>query len=147
MTSTLALLLLNPALSAATMHPRPAPRTCEVSVSSAEPGAPPRVFSAAEVIDLTLTTAFGRRLDGIHWLELRLYTPQGFHYQTLGLPFDAGVRESHGRRPRRASASATLPVAGTSIMTEALYGRWRVVPFLDGSAEPCGPERLFEIGP
>ena len=39
--------------------------------------------------------------------------------------------------------SVTLPVAGTAIMSNSLYGRWTVEPFLDGAS--CGITRSFVL--
>jgi hypothetical protein len=72
-------------------------------------------------------------------LRLRVYAPSGFLYQVLAVPVAAG------RGHRR--IEARLPVAGTSIMASGLYGRWRVVPQVDDSSEPCGPGRPFVIQP
>lgn len=41
--------------------------------------------------------------------------------------------------------SARLPVAGTSIMTSSLYGKWRIVPHIDGSLKACGAPTVFSI--
>ena len=41
--------------------------------------------------------------------------------------------------------STRLPVAGTSIMTSSLYGKWKVVPHLDGSLKACGAGAAFSI--
>lgn len=98
------------------------------------------VFSASRVYDLHFRTILGGTPDGPHLLELRLYTPNGHLYQVLSVPFTG----RHGAR-REPSASATLPVAGTAIMTSSLYGRWRVEPHLDGSPVPCGRSRGFVI--
>lgn len=53
--------------------------------------------------------------------------------------------ESRGTgRNRRAEVSATLPVAGTSIVWSSLYGRWTAEAFLDGSMSSCAaPTRFF----
>jgi hypothetical protein len=53
------------------------------------------------------------------------------------------TRTASGRRAY--SLSARLPVAGTSIMTSSLYGKWKVVPHLDGSLTPCGRGAVFTI--
>jgi len=96
-------------------------------------------FSATRILELR----FGTRLAGQprrdHTLRLRLYAPSGFLYQVLAVPVAAG------RGHRR--IEARLPVAGTSIMASGLYGRWRVVPQLDDSSEPCGAGRSFVIRP
>ena len=43
--------------------------------------------------------------------------------------------------------TARLPVAGTQITQRGLYGRWSVVPYLDGAEGPCGPAGSFTLGP
>lgn len=97
-------------------------------------------FSASRVYDLHFRAILGRTPEGPHQLELRLYTPSGHLYQALSVPFQ-------GRQgaPRKPSLSATLPVAGTAIMTSSLYGRWKVEPHLDGSPAPCGRSSRFVI--
>jgi hypothetical protein len=47
------------------------------------------------------------------------------------------------RGARRYEVSAKLPVAGTMIMTNSLYGRWTVEPYLDGGVRPCGQAQSF----
>jgi hypothetical protein len=41
--------------------------------------------------------------------------------------------------------SARLPVAGTAIALSSIYGRWKVVPHLDGDEAPCGKVTSFSI--
>jgi hypothetical protein len=41
--------------------------------------------------------------------------------------------------------SARLPVAGTAITTSSLYGKWKVVPHLDGAQAACGRGTTFAI--
>jgi hypothetical protein len=41
--------------------------------------------------------------------------------------------------------TARLPVAGTSIMLSSLYGKWKVVPHLDGGLKACGKATTFSI--
>ena len=53
------------------------------------------------------------------------------------------ARAPSGQRGYR--VSARLPVAGTSIMTSSLYGKWKVVPHLDGSLKACGAATAFSI--
>ena len=70
-----------------------------------------------------------RRVDGY---------PQPLPEQEL-----VAVRAPTGQRAYRVSAH--LPVAGTSIMTSSLYGKWKVVPYVDGSTRACGPAAAFSI--
>lgn len=53
------------------------------------------------------------------------------------------ARTPTGQRGYR--VSARLPVAGTSIMASSLYGKWKVVPHLDGSLKACGAATVFSI--
>ena len=53
------------------------------------------------------------------------------------------ARAPSGQRGYR--VSARLPVAGTSIMTSSLYGKWKVVPHLDGNLQACGAATVFSI--
>ena len=70
-----------------------------------------------------------RRVDGY---------PQPLPEQELVL-----ARTPTGQRAYR--VSTRLPVAGTSIMASSLYGKWRVVPHLDGSLKACGAAAAFSI--
>ncbi len=136
-------------------------------ISPQQPRAQARpAFSATRILDLEFRTFLRRGLQGPHALELRVFTPKGHLYQVLTVPFTApghrpGKRQVDGypqpldeqearlvrwEGVHRHQVSATLPVAGTSIMTNSLYGQWRVEPHLDGEPDPCGPPRSFAIG-
>jgi len=97
-------------------------------------------FRATRIVDLELEARLLHHPKQDHSLQLRLYTPDGFLYQVL---------ETRAARGRAGAFryQARLPVAGTSIMTSGLYGRWRVVPHADGAREPCGPGRSFVMRP
>ena len=43
------------------------------------------------------------------------------------------------------SVDVSFPVAGSTIVTSSLYGRWKVEIFLDGAADPCGRPTFFHI--
>jgi hypothetical protein len=136
-----------------------------VVVSSPQLPAPdePRVFPAHRITELQFDAVFLRRLRGVHVLELKLYTPRGYLYQVLTVPFTGGARSAGYRHvpgnPRvfveremrvgesgTCRVSARLPVAGTWIMTSSLYGNWRVDAHLDGAVWPSG-RRRFTIQP
>ena len=70
-----------------------------------------------------------RRVDGY---------PQPLAEQEL-----VAARTPTGQRAYR--VSTRLPVAGTSIMASSLYGKWKVVPHLDGSLKACGAAAAFSI--
>jgi hypothetical protein len=122
-------------------------------------------FSATQILDLRLGTVLRRELPGSHVLALKLFTPRGHLYQTLTVPFTAAGQSNGERmvdgypRPLREQEtrpvaeqgtsgfelSATLPVGGTAIVTNSLYGEWRVEPEIDGAS--CGKPTQFQINP
>jgi hypothetical protein len=121
---------------------------CEgVHVTSPQQERRRRAFSASEARDLRITTTFPRELEGRHRLQLRVLTPQGHLYQKFSVPFDATVaREDRGPSSKR-TIGVKLPVAGTAITTNGLYGRWSVVPYLDDQTVPCAREQRFVLQP
>jgi hypothetical protein len=102
-------------------------------------------FSASSILDLKLETA----VKGQHQLEFKVYTPKGHLYQSL--PAAVAAATSVDRRQRenpKRTAAATLPVAGTTIVTNSLYGEWRVEAFLDGERDTaCARPLTFVIEP
>jgi len=119
-------------------------QTCTVRVSSREQPERKRassVFSATEIVDLRFDVTFPTLAPGEHKLELQVLTPRGHLYQSLVVPF---VRGPAGRE-RFKQVTAPLPVAGTSIMTSSLYGRWRVVPYVDSLRTSCAAPQSFTL--
>jgi hypothetical protein len=119
-----------------------APRAlCAVEVTSPlfDPPEDVRVpsFSAMQVRDLLFRA---RLRPGSPAFSVRVYTPGGHLYQTL-TPSLSGTEEGRGGL----AATAWLPVTGTAITTNALYGRWKVEPWLAGGATACGPAREFVL--
>ena len=106
-------------------------------------------FSASKVLDLELTVRLPRSIRA-ETVELNLFTPEGHLYQTLSVPVspatDAGAGESRGPGSYR-TVSATLPVAGTTIVRSSLYGTWKVEAYLDRAQTPCGPALELAIRP
>ncbi len=96
-------------------------------------------FSASKTLDLTLTMRPRNTADAPALVIFRVVTPRGHLYQEI-----PAVHRPQGDR-RRSTLSATLPVAGTAIPTNSLYGSWRIAPYLDGSSEPCAPATVFTI--
>lgn len=132
-------------------------------------------FSTLKILDLDFETRLERPVYGDHVLRFKVFTPSGFLYQDLNVPFTwpkprrghKGDRDEaqavpvasyssglpvqvlgdyEGRRGRRRDTlTARLPVAGTSITMSTLYGRWTVQAFLDDETRPCSPPRRFTI--
>lgn len=122
-------------------------------------------FSATEIEDIELQVRFPPLEDEDHLLSVRVLTPRQHLYQQIDVPFSARVsmRSTMSRRvdgyprplkvqavqeiddnaPRKGGnrrlhqVSARLPVAGTLIMQNSLYGLWTAEALLDGEAV-CG---------
>lgn len=101
-------------------------------------------FRASEILDLRFLVLLPAR-RGIEDVEVKLFTPKGHLYQALRIP----VGKSPSPRPRAFFRWATelLPVAGTTIVTSSLYGRWKAEAYLDGATTPCGRARHFTLQP
>ncbi len=146
-----------------------------VRVTASDGTLPPRnmTFSSRDTVDLVLRPRLRQDFQGDHLMELKIFTPRGFLYQVIALPFvGAAAPDARGLQaaappsrvvpgyPRplevqrlvQSSAKrgeyelqARLPLAGTSITLSSIYGTWSVQTFLDGQAEPCGPVTRFKI--
>jgi hypothetical protein len=151
-------------------HGGPKPRgECTVEITSPQSAPTGRsgtpLFRATQILDVQIHVALPRRLTGEHQVDIDVLNPNGHTYQRLTVPFVGADRKpkkrklegyphpvgeqeqkERGRHGRAAYAvSATLPVAGTSIVTSSLYGDWNAEVFLDGAVEPCGVRAPFRI--
>jgi hypothetical protein len=146
MLSTLALIVL-----AASARPAPPTGQCAaVVVSSAQAPRGRTTFSARQILDVEFTASLRKKLTGNHVLSLKVYTPKGHLYQELSVPFYAGSPD--GGTAKRASArlpklATRMPVGGTSITNASLYGKWKVVPHIDGNVRSCSAATTFSIKP
>ncbi len=154
---TLSLILASPGVPSDRKNPdvRKTTNAC-TAVQVTAPDAPPQTkrrakkklptFSASAILDLKLEAT----VKGQHQLEFKVYTPKGHLYQSLAATMSAPAAKD-GRRHRETkkdSASATLPVAGTTIVNSSLYGEWKVEAFLDGVREmACAKPVSFVIEP
>lgn len=163
---------------AASAHDTRHPRGCS-AIEVTAPGLKkqPRDgrFSTRKVLDLEFVTRLERPTYGEHVMHFKVFTPSGFLYQELDVPFvwprprrghkypqdeaqptPVSVSYPKGmpvqvlgdgapRGRRRDSVEARLPVAGTSITMSTLYGRWTVQAFLDDGTRPCSQLRSFTL--
>jgi hypothetical protein len=132
-------------------HPSLARRESPLRVSSPVQGeGKPRLeFSASEILDPEFDALLsGRRNPSHHQVEFKIYTPAGHLYQVLTSDLTPAP-STRARSPRREQGhrklTARLPVAGTSIVTSSLYGKWTVVAPLDGEGKPASVPRRFTI--
>ena len=115
-------------------------RVCgAVSVSVAERPRAQEPFSVRKTADLQFRMRLRTRDEEAHVVNFRVFTPEGHLYQELL------VVQRPEETDRVTRVSARLPVAGTFIATSSLYGRWRVVPYVDDDAEPCNAASVFTI--
>ncbi len=133
-------------------------RSCGIVVSSTPSvervSRVPR-FSSREILDVTFEVVFRPRhpTPAPDSLELRLYTPNGFLYRRSTVPIGAqGPPERERalpgwleRRPAVGVAAPPLLVAGTDVMLNSLYGRWRAEAWAPGERRACAA--AFEILP
>lgn len=124
-------------------------------------------FSVAETIDLTFTVLLDESLAGDHVVEVRVFTPRGHLFQSMavpigldggeprvrkvpGYPFPMEERTAHTvehGNARYLAVDLDFAVAGTPIVTSALFGKWRVQAAIDGSRQPCSPPSFFRLEP
>lgn len=158
----LALACIAVAALGASAQQRDCPAT---ATSSPDSGAPifAGSFSATQVIDIDIhalfTTAQLQKLAGAHVAEFRIFTPRKHLYQSIAVPFSSDKGEK-GKAHRvdgypkplpltilspisyqsrnYHGVSARLPLAGTTIVANSLYGEWTVATYVDGKSDACG---------
>ncbi|HVT02583.1 MAG TPA: hypothetical protein VHL58_04305 [Thermoanaerobaculia bacterium] len=127
-------------------------------------------FSVTQILDIELTAMFPKsaanKLIGLHVAEIRIYTPKHSLYQSISLPFSADakrkgekhrlqnypelvplrvLRDLSGSGKPYLGLTASLPVAGTPILMNSMYGTWSAEAFLDGEPFACSPSVKFAI--
>jgi len=128
------------------------------------------MFSATKVLDVQFAIIFSpsvaAQFANAHNVEFRVYTPQGNLYQSISVPITndpkrAGEKHrvpgypdlvpvqvlqsiNHGGG-RGMFATVTLPVAGTPIVSNSLYGRWRAEALVEDEIAPCAQPAMFVI--
>ena len=104
-------------------------------------------FSASTILDLEFQVRLHRsaRVDRV---QVKFFTPEGDLYQVQSVPVPPEERRDE-EKPRASdpTVSVTLPVAGTTIVSSALYGKWKVEAHVDGALRPCGQALELSILP
>jgi hypothetical protein len=139
-----------------------------VAVSDVPGGQPGDVFEALQFLDLHFDVTLAGELEGEHILELAAYTPNGHLYQVLttpistapdraglpirvvGYPDPLPTQHLQAERPGEdlaSSATFRLPVAGTAIISNSLYGRWTIRLRLDHQWIICDQPCTFLLEP
>lgn len=126
-------------------------------------------FSVSAIEDLEFRVLFSLAPPGEHVLRLRVLMPKGALYQEIAFPFSLDPRftgrseavlegyprpvavrkleKTRGGEGARWGVSATLPVAGTLVVENSLYGTWQVEPYIDREKTPCAPPVSFDLAP
>ncbi len=113
-------------------------------------------FSAIRMLDLELTVRFAEGVAGDHLVRLKLLTPKGYHYQTLSVPVTSVLELQGSQRqvegyprplavrvlsragtPSLPEVTISIPVGGTPIVTNSLYGSWTTEAYLDDQSKVC----------
>ena len=136
------------------------------SVNAGPVGGSVDTFSVRTTEDLEFLALFLEPIKGNHILELKMRTPRGHHYQTFTVPIatDASERGTQRRVPtyprpldvhvleeyesrdgRVQGTTLRMPVAGTSVVSGSLYGKWHIDVYLDGQEMPCQIENSFSL--
>jgi hypothetical protein len=111
-----------------------------------------RRFSASQILDLQISVRLRGRLapaDGSDHGWVRLFSPNGYLYRsfdvTLADPPSASAAAPKRRVPdRREAVLPPLPVAGSAITRNSLYGLWRA-EWVDDDGNTCTAG--FEVAP
>lgn len=127
-------------------------------------------FPATKVTDIEFAIVFSQQVasqfTNVHVVEFRVFTPTGNLYESLSIPITIDARRA-GERHRVPSypdlvplqvlkrishgngngffAKVTLPVAGTPIVSNSLYGNWKADALVEEQTSACGTPALFTI--
>jgi hypothetical protein len=126
-------------------------------------------LAATAVEDVVFDVKLANDILGEHVLTLNVYLPEGGLYQSLSVPVEAGTKARDRQRrvegypfpldvvtataitsgpdSGKRKLDITMPLAGSAIVSNSLYGSWGVELFLDDAAEPCVERVAFVIEP
>jgi hypothetical protein len=117
-------------------------------------------FSATYILDLLFAVSLVGELVGDKVVELEIHTPNGHLYQRLATPVSSaaaagtvmmveGYRDPLPVRQLEADGAGDLqfrlPVAGTLIVSNSLYGEWTAWAIVDEQPADCGDPLTFDI--
>ncbi len=121
-------------------------------------------FSATQIIDVDLSVMFppgiAAKFAGDHKVEVRIYTPRGHLYQSMTIPFTSDESRK-GRHvtiegypqpletqlldEKQLRVFVRLPVAGTPIISNSIYGKWSAQAYVDDDPVACSKPSTFQI--
>lgn len=129
-------------------------------------------FSAAQILDVDLWVLFTpgsvKRFADDHTVEVKIFTPRGYLYQSVHVPFSSDTaRRGKSRKVdgyphpiatkvlqditwkngKHVGTSIRLAVGGTMISSSSLYGSWTAEAYVDGEPLRCSQPATFNITP
>ena len=121
-------------------------------------------FSAHEIEDLVILVGLNARIEGVKTLKLKMYTPAGHLYRNMETAVGSFEGHVYGVDPgdwlkvfpeKQDGIVVTfdslvmfrLPVAGTDIVANSLYGEWEIKLFLAEQPMTCGKRFSFKLKP
>jgi len=129
-------------------------RTCSISVHALDAAGRPRPARRVSAGTAPAVVFRGRvepkdADEDAPALVFDVYNPRGQRYQALLATPKVVVSERDGHRFRKTSRTrqAALGVAGSAIAFTSMYGRWKVVPRIEGEERACGRPEYFTIRP
>lgn len=127
-------------------------------------------FSATGVLDVEFAILFSKQIaaqfDSVHMVEFRVYTPTGALYEAITIPMTTNRNRAAERHrvpgypdlvPVRVLESVNhglgqgmfakvkLPIAGTPIVSNSLYGVWKATALVEDEPAFCGTPAEFTI--
>jgi len=127
-------------------------------------------FSARETADVEISVLFvpgrARQMAGVHSAQVVFFTPGGYVYESRDVLFSGeeklrGTRQPMKGYPRPLNVNiladthygnrpyyvfrTILPLKGTLVVANSLYGLWKVEVYLDGERLPCANGLEMEI--
>jgi len=127
-------------------------------------------FAATNVTDIEFAIVFSPQVasqfSSVHLVEFRVFTPSGNLYESLSLPITTDAKRA-GERHRVPGypdlvpvqvlkpithgngnglfAKVKLPVAGTPILSNSLYGTWKADALVEEQTTSCSTPASFTI--
>lgn len=127
-------------------------------------------FEATKVQDIDFAIMFSptvaTQFSNVHIVEFRILTPEGNLYQSISIPMTTDATKkgqkhfipgypdlvpiqilqpiTHGFK-NAVFATVTLPVAGTPIVSNSLYGKWTAMALVEDEVAPCSTPATFNI--
>lgn len=124
-------------------------------------------FSARQTTDVLLNVIFQTPVTEEYVVTITVYTPKGHLYRTIDMPVVVDTGHAPGTRRitgyrnpvpaqttrhmeidgerLRQVITATLPLAGSTIVSSSLYGKWRAQVSVNTTGQLCTGEVKFEI--